>query len=286
MFPPPPEQEALILVSPTTRQLQTPTNLILLSLAVSDLLVGAAVMPLSTLMFQSCVTLRYVCTLQILLSLIITSASIGNMVLISVDRYLAICFPLQYPLILTTGRVKIGVSLCWFISVVYNIVMMTDLLSPSYLLSNPCPQKCEYPKNHAADMADFVISLFVPLTVIIVLYTRVFVVAMSQVRILRSQVSVAQRNTVTIKISNLKAARTLGIVLIMFILTFFPYYIPQLLGFDSGSFSYVFQLWLFYSNSTVNPIIYALLYPWFRKAIRMIVSLQIVRSHSREMLFL
>lgn len=285
MFPPP-EQEALILVSPTTRQLQTPTNLILLSLAVSDLLVGAAVMPLSTLMFQSCVTLRYVCTLQILLSLIITSASIGNMVLISVDRYLAICFPLQYPLILTTGRVKIGVSLCWFISVVYNIVMMTDLLSPSYLLSNHCPQKCEYPKNHVADMADFVMSLFVPLTVIIVLYTRVFVVAMSQVRILRSQVSVAQRNTVTIKISNLKAARTLGIVLIMFILTFFPYYIPQLLGFDSGSFSYVFQLWLFYSNSTVNPIIYALLYPWFRKAIRMIVSLQIVRSHSREMLFL
>lgn len=270
----------------TTRQLQTPTNLILLSLAVSDLLVGAAVMPLSTFMFQSCVTLRYVCTLQILLSLIITSASIGNMVLISVDRYLAICFPLQYPLVLTTGRVKIGVSLCWLISVVYNIVMMNDLLSPSHLLSNPCPHKCEYPKNHAADMADFVISLFVPLTVIIVLYTRVFVVAVSQVRILRSQVSVAQRNTVTIKKSNLKAARTLGIVLIVFILTFFPYYIPQLLGSGSGSFSYVFQLWLFYSNSTVNPIIYALLYPWFRKAIRMIVSLQIVRSHSRDLLFL
>lgn len=270
----------------TTRQLQTPTNLILLSLAVSDLLVGAVVMPLSTFMFQSCVTLRYVCTLQILLSLIITSASIGNMVLISVDRYLAICFPLQYPLVLTTGRVKIGVSLCWLISVVYNIVMMNDLLSPSHLLSNPCPHECEYPKNHAADMADFVISLFVPLTVIIVLYTRVFVVAVSQVRILRSQVSVAQRNTVTIKKSNLKAARTLGIVLIVFILTFFPYYIPQLLGSGSGSFSYVFQLWLFYSNSTVNPIIYALLYPWFRKAIRMIVSLQIVRSHSRDLLFL
>lgn len=252
----------------------------------SDLLVGAVVMPLSMFIFQSCVTLRYVCTLQILLSLIITSASIGNMVLISVDRYLAICFPLQYPLVLTTGRVKIGVSLCWLISVVYNIVMMKDLLSPSHLLSNPCPHRCEYPKNHAADMADFVLSLFVPLTVIIVLYTRVFVVAVSQVRILRSQVSVAQRNTVAIKKSNLKAARTLGIVLIVFILTFFPYYIPQLLGSDSGSFSYVFQLWLFYSNSTVNPIIYALLYPWFRKAIRMIVSLQIVRSHSRDLLFL
>lgn len=285
MFPPP-EQEALILVSPTARQLQTPTNLILLSLAVSDLLVGAAVMPISTVMFQSCVTVRFMCMLQIILSLIITSASIGNMVLISVDRYLAICYPLQYSLILTTGRVKIGVSLCWFISVVYNIAMMNDLLSPSHLLSNPCPEKCNYPKNHAADLADFVISLFVPLTVIIVLSTRVLVVAVSQVRILRSQVSVMQRNTVMIKKSNLKAARTLGIILIVFMLTFFPYYIPQLLGKGSDSVYYVFQLWLFYCNSTLNPIIYALLYPWFRKAIRMIVSLQIVRSHSRELLFL
>lgn len=248
----------------------------------SDLLVGAAVMPLSTLMFQRCVTVRFVCTLQIMLSLIITSASIGNMVLISVDRYLAICYPLQYSLVLTTGRVKVAVSLCWLISLVYNLAITSDMLSPSHFLLKSCPEKCRYHQSDDVDLADFVISLFSPLTVIIVLYTRVFVVAVSQVRVLRAQVSVAQRRTVTIKRSNLKAARTLGVVLMVFILTFFAHYIPQMLGIDGDSFSYVFQLWLFYSNSTVNPIIYALLYPWFRKAIRMIVSLQIVRAHSRD----
>lgn len=221
-----------------------------------------------------------------MLSLIITSASIGNMVLISVDRYLAICYPLQYSVMLTTGRVKIAVSLCWIISVVYNLVIMSDLLSSFHFQLNSCPEKCQYPKNHHVDVADFFISLFTPLTVIIVLYTRVFVVAVSQVRVMRSQVSVAQRSTVTIKRSNLKAARTLGIVVIVFMSTFFPHYTSQMLGIDSSHFSYVFQLWLFYSNSTANPIIYALLYPWFRKAIRMIVSLQIVRAHSRDLPFL
>lgn len=252
----------------------------------SDLLVGAAVMPLSTLMFQRCVIARSLCTLQIMLSLIITSASIGNMVLISVDRYLAICYPLQYSVTLTTGRVKVAVSLCWLISVVYNLAIMSDMLSPSHFLFASCPEKCRYPINDDVDLADFVISLLAPLTVIVVLYTRVFVVAVSQVRVLRSQVSVAQRGTVSIKRSNLKAARTLGVVLIVFILTFFPHYIPQMLGIGGDSFSYVFQLWLFYSNSTANPIIYALLYPWFRKAVRMIVSLQIVRTHSRDLPFL
>lgn len=252
----------------------------------SDLLVGAAVMPLSTFMFQWCATARFVCTLQILLSLIITSASIGNMVLISVDRYLAICYPLQYSMILTTGRVKMGVSLCWLISVIYNLGIMSDLLTPSHFISSGCPEKCQYPRNHDVDLVDFIISLFAPLTVIIVLYTRVFMVAVSQARVLRSQVSVAQRNMVTIKKTNLKAARTLGIVLIVFILTFFPYYIPQLLGISHNGVFYVLQLWLFYSNSTANPIIYALLYPWFRKAIRMIVSLQIVRANSRDLPFL
>lgn len=274
------------LVSPT-RQLQTPTNIILLSLAVSDLLVGAAVMPISIIVSQNCRILRrIVCILQILLSFILTSASVGTMVLISVDRYLAICYPLRYPLILTTARVKISVSLCWFISIIYNIIMLKDQL-PSADFSNPCYQKCKLVKNNVADGVDMFLTFIGPLSVIILLYMRVFVVALSQARVLRSHISATATDTVTIKRSTLKAARTLGIVLLVFIFCFCPYYIPSLTGQDStSSLAYIFQLWLLYGNSAFNPLIYAFFYPWFRKAIKIIVTLQIVQSHSSEWLLM
>lgn len=278
--------DRVYLVSPT-RQLQTPTNIILLSLAVSDLLVGATVVPITVIVFQNCKILRrIVCILQLLLSFILTSASVGNMVLISVDRYLAICYPLRYPLILTIDRIKISVSLCWFISIIYNIIMLKDQLTPADF-SNPCYQKCKLVKNNVADGIDMFLTFIGPLSVIILLYMRVFVVALSQVRALRSHISATATNTVTIKRSTLKAARTLGIVLLVFIFCFCPYYIPSPTGQDSmPSPVYIFQLWLLYANSTFNPLIYAIFYPWFRKAIKIIVTLQVVQSHSSEWLLM
>lgn len=278
--------DRVCLVSPT-RQLQTPTNIILLSLAVSDLLVGATVVPITVIVFQNCKILRrIVCILQLLLSFILTSASVGNMVLISVDRYLAICYPLRYPLILTIDRIKISVSLCWFISIIYNIIMLKDQLAPADF-SNPCYQKCKLVKNNVADGIDMFLTFVGPLSVIILLYMRVFVVALSQVRALRSHISATATNTVTIKRSTLKAARTLGIVLLVFIFCFCPYYIPSSTGQDSmPSPVYIFQLWLLYANSTFNPLIYAIFYPWFRKAIKIIVTLQVVQSHSSEWLLM
>ncbi|XP_039670581.1 trace amine-associated receptor 4-like [Perca fluviatilis] len=90
------------------RQLHTPTNTLLLSLAVSDFLVGLVLMPGEIFRKTSCWFLGdFVCFLYNYLSAILPASSIGDMVLISVDRYVAICDPLHYNTRITVHRAKL-----------------------------------------------------------------------------------------------------------------------------------------------------------------------------------
>ncbi|XP_019117329.2 trace amine-associated receptor 13c-like [Larimichthys crocea] len=261
------------------RKLHTPTNLILLSLAVSDLLVGLTVMPFPGFAVYFCRPWsKITCALSYLLSFILTSASVGNMVLISVDRYVAICYPLHYSTMITPNRVNVCVSLCWFCSVVYNFIILKNNLS-NIDLSNSCHQDCTVIINYISGAVDLVLTFFGPVTVIILMYMRVFVVAVSQARVTRSQISAVESN-ITVKKSELRAARTLGIILFVFILCLCPYYSFSLVGQDNLSESSSAQIWLFYCNSSFNPLIYAFFYPWFRKAVKLIVTLQILQPGS------
>uniref|UniRef100_UPI003AAA4C54 trace amine-associated receptor 13c-like n=1 Tax=Centroberyx gerrardi TaxID=166262 RepID=UPI003AAA4C54 len=267
------------------RQLHTPTNLLLLSLAVSDLLVGLLLMPVKIFRIDSCWFLGdFMCALYYVVEFIITSASVGNMVLISVDRYVAICDPLCYPTKITQTRVKICVCLCWVCSVFYNSLILKDYLTQPGRY-NSCYGECVFVINHIAGAADLVVTFTAPITVIILLYIRVFVVAVSQARAMRSHivaVTLQRSVTVTAKKSEMKAARTLGIAVVVFLICFCPYYCVSLAGQDTEIIGSNFADWLLYSNSCLNPVIYAFFYPWFRKSINLIVRLQILQPDSCE----
>nr|XP_020444417.1 trace amine-associated receptor 13c-like [Monopterus albus] len=45
---------------------------------------------------------------------------------------------------------------------------------------------------------------------------------------------------------------------------------------------YPILLWIPMLNSCLNPLIYAMFYPWFRKAIKLIITLRILQDNSRE----
>ncbi|XP_034549957.1 trace amine-associated receptor 13c-like [Notolabrus celidotus] len=269
------------------RQLHTPTNILLLSLAVSDFLVGLLLMPVEILRQTSCwVFGDLMCSLFNDVTYTVTSASIGGMVLISVDRYVAICDPLRYSSRITERRVTGCVCLCWFLSLLYsNLLLMDDLVEPGrYRL---CYGECGIFINFIAGVFDLVVTFFAPITAIIVLYMRVFVVAVSQARALRSQVVTAvtleSSMTVRVKKSELKAARTLGVLVVVFVICLSPYYIVSLVDenvLNASSMSFV--IYLFLINSCINPLIYALFYPWFRKSLKLIVTLRILQPGSCE----
>ncbi|XP_075960854.1 trace amine-associated receptor 13c-like [Anarhichas minor] len=267
------------------RQLHSPTNLLLLSLAVSDFLVGLLLMPFQILLLGGCWFLgNTICGLFYYASFILTSASVGNMVLISVDRYVAICDPLCYPTKVTQKRVKICICLCWICSVLYNGLMQIELLTQPDIY-NSCYGECVVVIDFITGAVDVSMTFVGPISVIIVLYMRVFVVAVSQARAMRSHIAAVTLRgsvTVTAKKSERKAARTLGVVVVVFLICFCPYFYPSFASQETSSsvtFS-IFGVWLLYCNSCLNPMVYAFFYPWFRRSIKLIVTLQILQRDS------
>nr|XP_057937965.1 trace amine-associated receptor 13c-like isoform X1 [Doryrhamphus excisus] len=263
------------------RQLHTPTNILLLSLAVSDLLVGLVVIPFDVYLKTSCWTLGDVlCSLGFYLSFAVTSVSVGNVVLISADRYVAICDPLHYNTKVTVKRVQLCVCLCWFSSFLYcSIILKDQLTHPDGYIS--CYGECAFGGVYETGVGDLVVTFLLPLSIIVTLYTRVFVVAVSQARAMRSHVtSVKLQHPVSVraKTSELKAARTLGVLVLVFIVCFCPYYIRSLAG-DKNIISYVpeYAVCFYYFNSCLNPLIYVLFYPWFRRAVGLVVNLHILQ---------
>uniref|UniRef100_A0A3Q3K407 G-protein coupled receptors family 1 profile domain-containing protein n=1 Tax=Monopterus albus TaxID=43700 RepID=A0A3Q3K407_MONAL len=251
------------------RQLHTPTNTLLQSMAVCDMWMGLLVMPVEGIHYiEACWLLgRIMCALSTYVCSCLAYGALGHIVLISIDRYLIICDPLIYSSKVTLTKVKICICLCWTFSVTYNgLLLMDHLEEPDRF--NSCDGECVLVINQIAGTVDMFMTFIGPCTVIAVLYIRVFVAALFQMRVIQSQAAATKaRAAPTARKSQPKAARTLGIVIAVFVMCFFPYYCPILAGVEitSGMSYYPILFWFGLLNSCFNPLIYAMFYPWFRK---------------------
>ncbi|KAJ3582051.1 hypothetical protein NHX12_015953 [Muraenolepis orangiensis] len=262
--------------SPTTASCTRPPTWCCCPWPCSDLLIGLIVIPFHSLYFiTSCWLLgQFMCPMMFALSFVLTSASVGSILLISVDRYVAICQPLRYNSEVTMLRVQLAVCLCWACAILYNCGLLWETLrEPGRHTS--CHGECGVEVGMVSGAVDLLVTFLGPVFVVVVLYLRVFAAVLSQVRQMRSSrvAGMAARR------SELKAAGTLGVVVVVFLVCFCPYFYPSFAGQDMSD-NVAAGSWLLYSNSCLNPLMYASFYPWFRKAIKLIVTLQILQPDS------
>ncbi|CAI5454890.1 unnamed protein product [Caenorhabditis angaria] len=108
----------------TTKSLQTPTNHLLVSLAMADLIVGAFVMPFS--IYLSINRLHwhlplFVCYFYCVLDVAASTSSIIHLVLISIDRLVAATKPAEYKTMKHKKRVYIAIAVTWFFSIALSL---------------------------------------------------------------------------------------------------------------------------------------------------------------------
>ncbi|XP_076876916.1 trace amine-associated receptor 6-like [Brachyhypopomus gauderio] len=261
------------------KQLHTPTNLLILSLAVADLLVGLVVMPVNIMQLKdSCWYLgKMTCIVALIINFISMSASVCNMVFIAGDRYIAISDPLLYSTKVTVCKMSLLIILGWSCSLLYILMYLyfNDHLLQSQIVSR-CHGECILVLKYSLTTVDLVISFLCPCSIIIILYSVIFTLAKRQAKAVRSVLNAtSNKHRANIsKSSNSKAAKTLGIVVGVYFALWIPVSLCSLLvqNFTSMSLVWTVLIWLLCINSSVNPLIYAIFYPWFRASAKYILT--------------
>ncbi|XP_035277167.1 trace amine-associated receptor 1-like [Anguilla rostrata] len=280
----------LVIISITHfKHLHTPTNYLILSLAVTDFLLGSVVMPpYMVRVIESCWYFGDVfCKIHMSADIILYLAAMLNLSFISIDRYYAVCQPLHYRNKITTCATTIMILICWGLSafVGFGLVFLElNLLGIEdfYYEHVACAGSCVLFQGKTASLICFVLTFFIPGLIMLVIYQKIFHVARKQARCIHSTAG----NNAHSEISKMerKATKTLMIVMGVFLSCSTPFILTNLINpFINYSIPPVLIETLFcmtYLNSTCNPIIYAFYYSWFRKAFKMIIFGKIFQAHS------
>ncbi|XP_036451423.1 trace amine-associated receptor 13c-like [Colossoma macropomum] len=275
------------------KELHTPTNLLILSVAVADLLMGLFVMPVNIMqLINSCWYLgKIACTVSIMVSFVSTSGSLCSLVLIAVDRYIAVTDPLLYSVKFTVCKTLLLIIVGWSFLLLYIFIYMysNNHLLPSQIIST-CYGECVIYVKHSWVFVDVVVSFLTPCSVILVLYSIIFKVARRQAKAVRAVMNgVSNRHGAKVSnVSETKAAKTLAIIIFVYLACWIPYFLSCLSVENLTTSSTVWTVfsWLAYMNSSMNPLIYAIFHPWFRASSEYIVTCKIfLHSSSRFNLF-
>ncbi|KAG9282304.1 trace amine-associated receptor 1-like [Astyanax mexicanus] len=252
------------------KQLHTPTNYLIVSLAVADLLVGGVVMPPS--MLRSVETCWY----------------LGSIFY----RYYAVCHPLLYHSKMTPNTTVFMIFVCWTISVLVGFGMifleLNILGNEDFYYNNfVCEGSCTVFQAKVGALVFSMLCFYIPALVMLSVYVKILHTARRQARAIHStntHIKNTAEEKANINKSERKATKTLAIIMGVFLSFWVPFFlcncIDPFTGYSVPPLLFDLFLWVGYFNSTCNPIVYAFFYSWFRHAFKVILSGGIFQTNS------
>ncbi|XP_020611833.1 dopamine receptor 2-like [Orbicella faveolata] len=240
------------------------TNVFIVSLAITDILVASVSIPIWLVIQNSeCINNWSTCDPILMafwkcLDILFSTASIMNLCAISCDRYIAITSPLRYSQIITKTRAIIALICLWLYSTfIATINLHGGIYYPTLV---------------------FVVSFLLPLSVMIYSYSRIFLAALHQARRIQPM-----RQAFYFK-REIKAAKTLAIVMGAFIVCWTPFFVMNILVqfvtfYVPPIVTLAIKL-LHYGNSALNPVIYSSSNRDFRHKILRVLPCKCGQLHS------
>ena len=252
----------------TRKRLHNATNWIVLSLAIADFLVGAGYLPAGILLADNLFEQHSVMSFML-------AASVLNLSLLTVDRYVFITRPLRYSTLMTTKRAVLLIVTVWLASFVPHLLL--------YLTSSKSDPTGSLRAFHSFDLVVFEILPMLALSylagrmaVIVRRQERRMKIQMRQVRFNRqaepgSEMSSHNRRTATMKF----ICGAVAVFGFCYLCETFSTVYTLITGLDpakaeSLAFRRVLTL-LHIVNSAINPVVYALFKNDIKRSLRRMV---------------
>ncbi|KAH1169986.1 neuropeptide FF receptor 2 [Mauremys mutica] len=280
-----------------SKHMRTVTNLFILNLAVSDLLVGIFCMP-TTLLDNIIAGWPFgsmICKMSGMVQGISVSASVFTLVAIAVDRFRCIVYPFKQKL--TTSTAVVILAVIWVLAIAImcpSAVMLqvqeekyfrvilgySNQTSPIYWCREDWPNQ-EMRKIYTTVL--FTNIYLAPLSLIVIMYARIGIALFNKAAPVGGKQSQEQRHSVSKK--KQKVIKMLITVALLFILSWLPLWTLMMLS-DYANLTevqlqiiniyiYPFAHWLAFFNSSVNPIIYGFFNENFRRGFQAAFKLQL-----------
>ncbi|KAJ0012931.1 hypothetical protein NQD34_017265 [Periophthalmus magnuspinnatus] len=293
-----------------SRNMRTVTNLFILNLAISDLLVGIFCMP--TTLVDNIITGwpfgSVVCKLSGMVQGISVSASVFTLVAIAVDRFRCIVYPFKQKLTIATS--KMIIAIIWVLAVFIMCpsgVMLQVTKEKNFLIVSGHDNSTRpfywcrenWPNQEMRKIYTTVLFANIylaPLSLIVIMYARIgFILFNTAIPPLRgsgnengsgsvkNKSSTDSRHTITRK--KKRVIMMLLVVALLFILSWLPLWTLMMLS-DYASLTehqyriiniyvYPFAHWLAFFNSSINPIIYGFFNENFRRGFQAAFKFQL-----------